>query len=116
MQNNTVGVYGQQQFGFRDRLFLTAGVRSDNNSSFGSNFKRVTYPKVSASWVVSEEPFFSRVPFVNTLKLRSAYGQTGQAPLPYSAVPFFGGHWTQWIRGGYAGFAWKSGSWSGAWL
>jgi TonB-linked SusC/RagA family outer membrane protein len=89
VQNNTVGVYGQQQFGFRDRLFLTAGIRSDNNSSFGSNFKRVTYPKVSASWVVSEEPFFSRVPFVNTLKLRSAYGQTGQAPLPYSAVPFF---------------------------
>ena len=89
VQNNTVGVYGQEQLGFRDRLFLTAGVRSDNNSSFGSNFKRVYYPKISASWVVSEEPFFSRMPFVNTLKLRSAYGQTGQAPLPYSAVPFF---------------------------
>ncbi len=89
VQNNTVGVYGQEQIGFRDRFFLTGGVRSDNNSSFGSNFKRVYYPKVSASWVVSEEPFFSRVPYVNTLKLRSAYGQTGQAPLPYSAVPFF---------------------------
>jgi TonB-linked SusC/RagA family outer membrane protein len=89
VENNTVGVYAQEQLGFRDRLYLTAGVRSDNNSSFGSNFKRVTYPKFSASWVVSEEPFFSRVPFVNTLKLRSAYGQTGQAPLPYSAVPFF---------------------------
>jgi len=88
VQNNTVGVYGQEQIGFRDRFFLTGGVRSDNNSSFGSNFKRVYYPKVSASWVVSEEPFFSRVPFVNTLKLRSAYGQTGQAPLPYSAVAY----------------------------
>lgn len=88
VQNNTVGIYGQEQIGFRDRLFLTGGIRSDNNSSFGSNFKRVTYPKVSASWVVSEEPFY-RLPFVNTLKLRSAYGQTGQAPLPYSAVPYF---------------------------
>ncbi|MDQ6770115.1 MAG: SusC/RagA family TonB-linked outer membrane protein [Gemmatimonadota bacterium] len=88
VQNNTVGVYAQEQLGFRDRLFLTAGLRSDNNSSFGTNFKRVYYPKFSASWVVSEEPFY-RVPFVNTLKLRSAYGQTGQAPLPYSAVPFF---------------------------
>lgn len=88
VENNTVGVYGQEQLGFRDRLFLTAGLRSDNNSSFGSNFKRVYYPKVSASWVVSEEPFY-RLPFVNTLKLRSAYGQTGQAPLPYSAVPYF---------------------------
>ncbi len=88
VENNTVGIYGQEQIGFRDRFFLTGGIRSDNNSSFGANFKRVTYPKVSASWVVSEEPFY-RLPFVNTLKLRSAYGQTGQAPLPYSAVPFF---------------------------
>jgi hypothetical protein len=88
VENNTVGIYGQEQLGFRDRFFLTGGIRSDNNSSFGANFKRVYYPKVSASWVVSEEPFF-RLPFVNTLKLRSAYGQTGQAPLPYSAVPFF---------------------------
>lgn len=88
VENNTVGIYGQEQLGFNDRLFLTAGVRSDNNSSFGANFKRVTYPKFSASWVVSEEPFY-RLPFVNTLKLRSAYGQTGQAPLPYSAVPYF---------------------------
>jgi TonB-linked SusC/RagA family outer membrane protein len=87
-QNNTVGVYGQEQFGLHDRLFFTAGVRSDNNSSFGSNFKRVYYPKFSASWVVSEEPFF-HLPYVSTLKLRSAYGQTGQAPLPYSAVPYF---------------------------
>jgi TonB-linked SusC/RagA family outer membrane protein len=88
VENNTVGVYGQEQLGFRDRLFLTGGLRADNNSSFGANFKRVYYPKVSASWVISEEPFF-RMPFVNTLKLRSAYGQTGQAPLPYSAVPYF---------------------------
>jgi TonB-linked SusC/RagA family outer membrane protein len=87
VENNTVGVYGQEQLGFRDRFFLTGGLRSDNNSSFGANFKRVYYPKVSASWVVSEEPFY-RLPFVNTLKLRSAYGQTGQAPLPYSAVAY----------------------------
>jgi len=88
VQNNTVGVYAQEQLGLNDRLFLTGGLRSDNNSSFGSNFKRVYYPKVSASWVVSEEPFF-RLPLLNTLKLRAAYGQTGQAPLPYSAVPYF---------------------------
>jgi TonB-linked SusC/RagA family outer membrane protein len=88
VQNNTVGVYGQEQLGFRDRLFLTGGLRADNNSAFGANFKRVYYPKVSGSWVVSEEPFY-RLPYVNTLKLRAAYGQTGQAPLPYSAVPYF---------------------------
>ncbi|MFL5482336.1 MAG: SusC/RagA family TonB-linked outer membrane protein [Gemmatimonadaceae bacterium] len=87
IENNTVGIYGQEQIGLNDRLFLTGGLRADNNSSFGANFKRVYYPKVSLSWVASEEPFY-RLPFVNTLKLRAAYGQTGQAPLPYSAVAF----------------------------
>ena len=87
VENNTVGIYGQEQIGLNDRLFLTGGLRSDNNSSFGANFKRVYYPKVSLSWVASEEPFY-RLPYVNTLKLRAAYGQTGQAPLPYSAVAF----------------------------
>ncbi len=88
VQNNTVGVFGQQQFGWNDRLFLTAGLRVDNNSSFGANFSRVYYPKFSGAWVVSEEPFF-HLGGINTLKLRAAYGQTGQAPTPYSAVPTF---------------------------
>lgn len=88
VENNSVGVFFQEEFAVRDRLFLTAGVRSDQNSAFGSNFKRVIYPKFSASWVVSDESFF-RLPGVSALKLRSAYGQSGQAPPPYAAVPIF---------------------------
>ena len=35
-----------------DRLFVTGAVRTDQNSAFGTDFQRVIYPKVSASWVV----------------------------------------------------------------
>jgi outer membrane receptor protein involved in Fe transport len=84
-ENVTLGVFGQQQFGWRDRLFVTAGLRVDDNSAFGQNFDRVVYPKVNASWVVSEEPFWG-VPLVSTLKLRAAYGQSGQQPQVYSAL------------------------------
>ena len=45
--------------------------------------------KVSGSWVMSEEPFF-HVHQINTLKLRAAYGESGQAPLPYSANASYG--------------------------
>lgn len=86
--DNTVGVFAQEELAWRDRLFLTGGVRLDNNSAFGSKFRNVYYPKVSAAWVLSEEPFF-HLPSVTTLKLRAAYGESGQAPLPYSSNATF---------------------------
>ena len=66
-------------------LFLTGGLRSDDHSAFGQNFDRVYYPKVSASWVLSEEPFWN-LGLVNALKLRAAYGQSGQQPANYDAL------------------------------
>ena len=83
--NTTIGGYGQQEFGFNNRLFLTAAVRVDNNSSFGEKFKLITYPKASASWVVNEEPFW-HLAAINTLKLRAAYGESGRAPTVFSAL------------------------------
>ncbi|HVS60840.1 MAG TPA: TonB-dependent receptor [Gemmatimonadaceae bacterium] len=83
--NTTIGGYGQQEFGFRNRLFLTGALRIDNNSAFGEKFKLITYPKVGASWVVSEEPFW-RAGFINTLKLRAAYGESGRAPAAFTAL------------------------------
>jgi outer membrane receptor protein involved in Fe transport len=84
--NTTIGAYGQQQFGWSDRLFLTAALRVDNNSAFGEDFKWVTYPKLSASWVVNEEPFWPANSYVNSLKLRSAYGESGRQPATFSAL------------------------------
>jgi TonB-linked SusC/RagA family outer membrane protein len=88
VENVTVGSYLQQQFGFNGRMFLTGAVRVDNNSAFGSNFDFAVYPKVSGTWVVNEEPFWKWA-FVNTLKLRAAYGQTGQQPETFAALRTF---------------------------
>jgi TonB-linked SusC/RagA family outer membrane protein len=83
--NTTVGAYGQEQLSWNNRLFLTGAVRVDNNSAFGENFKWITYPKVSASWVVNEEPFW-RSSFINTLHVRAAYGESGRAPNVFSSL------------------------------
>lgn len=104
--NTTIGAYFQEQVGFNDRLFLTGAVRVDNNSAFGDAFKWVTYPKVSASWVVSEEPFWG-FDFVNTLKLRAAYGESGRQPNAFSALrsytPVPGPNGTNGVTPGSAG-------------
>ncbi|MHB1225572.1 MAG: SusC/RagA family TonB-linked outer membrane protein, partial [Gemmatimonadaceae bacterium] len=88
IENNTVGVFFQEQFAWRNRVFLTGAVRADDNSAFGENFDLVYYPKGSLSWVVSEEPFF-QLPWVSALKLRAAYGQSGLQPAALTAIPTF---------------------------
>jgi TonB-linked SusC/RagA family outer membrane protein len=84
-EDATLGFYLQEQVGWEDRLYLTAAVRADDNSAFGQNFDRVYYPKFSASWVISEEPFW-RWSRLEALKLRAAYGESGKQPITYSAL------------------------------
>jgi TonB-linked SusC/RagA family outer membrane protein len=88
--NATLGIYGQEQLGWRDMLFLTAALRSDNNSAFGTNYSRAVYPKFSVSWVASQTGFFKdRLPSLTELRFRAAYGEAGKAPATYSAVRTF---------------------------
>ena len=70
----------QEQVAFRDRLFLTVAVRTDQNSAFGTNFQRVFYPKASLSWIMSDESFFPHYRWLNQFRLRSAYGASGVQP------------------------------------
>ena len=88
-ENNSVGYYVQEQVGWNDRVFLTAAVRADDHSSFGTDFDIVIYPKVSVSYVASEEPRLRGMfdaARVSSLKLRGAWGQAGRAPAAFSAT------------------------------
>lgn len=78
------GLFGQALFAFRDRYFLTVGGRIDGNSAFGSDFGLQMYPKISGSYVVSDEEFWPDR--FGTMKLRAAYGQSGRAPGAFDAV------------------------------
>jgi TonB-linked SusC/RagA family outer membrane protein len=86
VENKTVGAYLQQQIGWKGRLFVTGAVRGDDNSAFGRQFDFVVYPKLSASWVLTDEPVFARLPFLNTLRLRAAWGKAGQQPDVFAAL------------------------------
>ena len=84
----TVGAFVEEQIGLRERLYLTAAVRVDDNSSFGRNFGAVAFPKFSASWVISEESFFP-LSFLSTMRLRAAWGESGVQPGTNDALRFF---------------------------
>lgn len=74
------GVFGQETFGFGDRLYLTAAGRLDASSVFGATDRWQAYPKVSGSYVVSEERFWKSSALGRVFpqfKLRAAWGNSG---------------------------------------
>ncbi|HEU4643134.1 MAG TPA: TonB-dependent receptor [Gemmatimonadaceae bacterium] len=64
----------------RKRIWLSTGLRLDGGNTFGSHAKLAGFPKVSASYLVSDEPFFPFKRLFNTLRLRAAYGHAGVQP------------------------------------
>ncbi len=81
------GYLGQLQIGNNNRRFIQLGVRVDKNSSFGTSAPSFVLPKIGGSWAISEERFFEPFArFVNTLRLRAAYGTTGRSPNPGDAL------------------------------
>jgi TonB-dependent starch-binding outer membrane protein SusC len=80
-ESRSLGLFVQEQVGFRDRLFLQVGLRADRNSAFGTEVGTFYLPKFGASWVISQEPFWrDLLTTVPTLRLRAAYGTTGRSP------------------------------------
>jgi TonB-dependent starch-binding outer membrane protein SusC len=72
-----LGLFGQEEVLLLERkLLLTAGVRADRSSSNGDTGEYFLYPKAAASYRLVK-PFGG----VDELKLRAAYGQTGNRPV-----------------------------------
>ena len=86
-----LGVFGQEQIGYKDFLFATIGGRLDANSAFGSSFDAVFYPKVSFSFIPSDLAFWGgSVGPISSFRLRGAIGQSGLQPGAFDAITTFG--------------------------
>jgi TonB-linked SusC/RagA family outer membrane protein len=85
----TLGQFIEQVVAINDRFFVTGALRSDQNSAFGTDFQSVIYPKLSASWVISEEPWFKGPKQMDNLRLRFSFGKSGVQPGPNDALRTF---------------------------
>lgn len=71
------------------RFWLSTGLRIDGGSTFGTRVKLPTFPKLAASYLVSDEPFFPFRSVFNTLRLRASYGKAGTWPQPSDRLRLF---------------------------
>lgn len=75
-----VSYFGRVQYDYMGRYLVSASVRRDGGSVFGSQNRWGTFPALSAAWKVSEESFFKGLNISNVIdqfKLRVSYGATG---------------------------------------
>ena len=77
-QAKLISFFARANYTLKDRYMLTATIRRDGSSRFGTNHKWGTFPSVSAAWRISEEAFMEDLQsWVANLKLRAGYGVTG---------------------------------------
>ncbi|BAV08952.1 outer membrane protein SusC, starch binding [Filimonas lacunae] len=71
--------FARLNYSFQDKYLLQASIRRDGSSVFGTNNQWGYFPSVSLAWRMKQENFLKDVTFINDLKLRASYGQTGNA-------------------------------------
>lgn len=78
-ENSIVGAFGRASYSYKGKYSLNATIRRDGSSKFSPENRWGTFGSIGAGWVISDETFFDRLQGVNYLKLRGAWGQTGNA-------------------------------------
>jgi len=69
--------FGQVKYTFRYKYIFSLTARADGSSKFGKNNHYGYFPAGSFAWRMSEEPFLKKAKWINELKVRAGYGQTG---------------------------------------
>lgn len=81
-RNVLISYFGRLQYDFKDRYLLSASIRQDGSSRFGTDYRYGVFPSISGGWRVSEESFLKNVKVINDLKFRASYGVNGSNSIP----------------------------------
>lgn len=78
-RNELQSVFGRVNYTYKDKYFLTATVRSDGSSKFGSNNRYGTFPAFAFKWRVLEESWAknSLGKLFSDFNVRANYGKLG---------------------------------------
>lgn len=85
---NRLSFFGRVNYQLKNKYLLTATMRSDASSKFAKDNRVGYFPAVALGWKLSEEAFLQDVDFIEELKLRASYGETGNDRIDATATQF----------------------------
>ncbi|MFH5832172.1 SusC/RagA family TonB-linked outer membrane protein [Halalkalibaculum sp. DA3122] len=72
-----VSTLARVNYDYQDKYLVTATIRRDGSSRFGSDNRWGTFPSFSLGWRLSEEAFLSGADKIDNLMIRAGYGKSG---------------------------------------
>lgn len=76
-QWNLIGFFGRVQYNYNSKYFVSASLRRDGSSKFGSNHKWGWFPTAALGWSIDQEHFMKDISWLSQLKLRASFGVSG---------------------------------------
>ena len=72
-----VSFFGKANYNYADKYMASFTIRRDGSSRFGKNNRYATFPSVSAGWRINQENFLKKASWIDDLKIRASWVQTG---------------------------------------
>ena len=69
--------FGRLSYNYDGKYMVTANVRRDGSSKLHPDHRWGTFPSISAAWRISSEKFMSGLDWLDDMKIRVSWGQTG---------------------------------------
>ncbi|MGB0373790.1 MAG: SusC/RagA family TonB-linked outer membrane protein [Flavobacteriaceae bacterium] len=91
---NLQSFFGRANIGLYDNYLFTFSLRADASSLFTEENRWGYFPSAAFAWQLGDEDFISDVDFINDLKIRVGWGETGQQDITgvvgyYPSIPLF---------------------------
>ncbi|WP_225865544.1 SusC/RagA family TonB-linked outer membrane protein [Dyadobacter aurulentus] len=88
-----IAFFGRVNYDFDQKYYLSASLRREGSSKFGYDNKWGYFPAASFAWRLTQENFMKSLPWLNELKLRADYGETGNQDFDsYRSLDTYGGY------------------------
>jgi TonB-linked SusC/RagA family outer membrane protein len=91
--NAFIGIFSRASYDYKQKYFVSASIRRDGSSRFGTESRWGTFYSIGGSWVMSNESFIKDIQMIDFLRMRSSYGVTGNAEIgdfTYAGVYTYG--------------------------
>lgn len=85
---NRKSFFGRFDFQLKDKYIWTLTARADQSSKFRGSNSLGIFPALAFAWKINNESFLSKADFIDELKLRISYGQTGNDGVSTEASQF----------------------------
>jgi len=91
LRSKQLSFFSKVNYTYKDKYLFNATLRYDGSSKFAEEGRWGFFPAASVAWRVSKEKFLQNVKWLNDLKIRAGYGESGNnRVLDYSYLTTFG--------------------------